>query len=163
VPATQLIRTIALAVTLTAQLAATASALSLGEPSPHRNRGFRPDTNGLASTNCRVSRATEGTMAPHDFCQALQKNDRAALKAIIDPVLAKLKASGDEDRNFQMFKEWLERHDCVTSVEIDRDVLRSDPPIKQFYVTVRMDTSDVTVKREIGVRLAPKRYEFDKK
>jgi hypothetical protein len=102
-------------------------------------------------------------MAPHDFCQALQKNDRAALKAIIDPVLAKLKASGDEDRNFQMFKEWLERHDCVTSVEIDRDVLRSDPPIKQFYVTVRMDTSDVTVKREIGVRLAPKRYEFDKK
>ena len=102
-------------------------------------------------------------MAPQDFCQALRKNDRAALKAAIDPELAKLDPSGDEDRNFRTFKQWLERHACVTSVEIEQYTLRSDPPIKEFYVTVRMDHSNATEKRTIGVRLAPKRYEFDKK
>lgn len=101
-------------------------------------------------------------MAPQDYCQALQKNDRAALKALIDPELAKLDAQGDAERNFQTLKEWLERHDCVASVEVERGVLRSDPPIKQFHVTVRM-TPDDTANRDIGIRLSPKRYEFDLK
>ena len=157
------LRTIAVAVTFTARLAAITTACSLGDPSPHNNRGPKPETQVRADTDRRASRAAEGTMAPHDFCQALQKNDRAALKAAIDPELAKLDPSGDEDRNFRTFKQWLERHACVTSVEIEQYTLRSDPPIKEFYVTVRMDQSNATEKRSIGVRLAPKRYEFDKK
>ena len=101
-------------------------------------------------------------MAPQDFCQALQKNDRAALKTAIDPELAKLDAGGDQERNFQTFKEWLQHHDCVASVEIGRGVLRSNPPIKEFRVTLR-PPHDGKATRDIGIRLAPKRYEFDVK
>lgn len=157
---TQFVHSLALGMTLTAQLAAIASALSFGDLS-HGKRGFGPDTRRPASTD-PVFRA-ENTMAPRDFCQALQKNDRAALKTAIDPELAKLDPSGDEDRNFQTFKQWLERHACVTLVEIEQYTLRSNPPIKEFFVTVRMDQSNATEKRTIGVRLAPKRWEFDKK
>ena len=99
-------------------------------------------------------------MAPQDFCHALQKNDRAALKTLIDPQLAKLDPRADAERTFQKFKEWLERHDCVASVKVGRGVLRSNPPIKQFHVTVRMAPED-TAERDIGIRLSPKRYEFN--
>lgn len=161
--ATQLIHSIALTATVTAQLAAISTGLSLGDVSLQSNHGLMPGTQGRAGTDRRVSRATEGRMAPPDFCQALRKNDRAALKTLIDPELAKLDPARDEDRNFQTFKEWLEWHDCVTAVEIEQYTLRSNPPIKEFYVTVRMDKPDATERRTIGVRLAPKRYEFDKK
>jgi hypothetical protein len=102
-------------------------------------------------------------MAQQDFCEALRNNDRAALKKAIDPELAKLDPSGDHDRNFQTFKQWLEGHPCVTAVEIEQYTLRSNPPIKEFHVTVRMDPPERTETRTIGVRLAPKRYEFDKR
>lgn len=102
-------------------------------------------------------------MAPQDFCEALQKNDRAALKAALDPELAKLDAKGDAERNFQTLKAWMEKQACVASVDIERGVLRTDPPIKQFTITVRTATPGSTEKREIGVRIAPKRYEFDLK
>ena len=101
-------------------------------------------------------------MAPQDFCQALQKNDRAALKKAIDPELAKLDAGGDRERNFQTFKQWLERHDCVASVEIGRGVLRSNPAIKQFHVTLRA-APDPTTRRDLGIRLWPNRYELNVK
>lgn len=101
-------------------------------------------------------------MAPLDFCQALQKNDRAALKKATDPELAKLDATGDRERNFQTFKQWLEGHDCVASVEIGRGVLRSNPAIKEFHVTLRA-APDTTARRNLGIRLSPKRYELDVK
>lgn len=101
-------------------------------------------------------------MAPQDFCQALQNNDRPALKKAIDPELAKLDPAGDQERIFQAFKEWLERHACVASVDIGRGVLRSDPPIKEFTVTLRTP-QDGKATRDIGIRLSPKRYEFDAK
>lgn len=91
---------------------------------------------------------------------ALQKDDRAAMKAALDPELAKLDAKGDEERNFRTIGQWLERHDCIESVEIEAGVLRSDPPIKMFYVTVR-GAAEQPAKRSIGIRLSPKRYEFD--
>jgi hypothetical protein len=162
VPATQLIRFIACAVTLTAQLAPIAPAFSLGEPSPHRTRAFWPRTNDAATVDRRVSRASEGTMTQQDFCHALQNNDRAALKKLLDPELAKLDAAGDRERNFQTFKQWLERLDCVASVEIGRGVLRSNPGIKEFHVTLRTE-QETTAKRDIGIRLSPKRYELDVK
>lgn len=96
-----------------------------------------------------------------DFCDALQKNDRAALKAAVDPELAKLDAKGDAERNFQTLKAWMEQQACVASVEIERGVTRSNPPIKQFTLTLRTTTPGSSEKREIGVRMAPQRYELD--
>ena len=101
-------------------------------------------------------------MAPEDFCQALRTYDGATLKALIDVEFATLDAETDDEAKFLAFKEWLGAHDCVTSVEIGRGVLRSDPPIKEFHVTVRITPED-TAQRDLGIRLSPTRYEFDLK
>lgn len=116
-------------------------------------------TSLLAASGCR----TEGIMAPGNFCQALQDNDRSALKALIDPELAKLDVKGDEEHNFETFKQWLEKHDCVESVTIEPGVLRSDPPIKEFTLTLRTAKADSPDRRAIGIRLSPQRYEFNLK
>jgi hypothetical protein len=161
--ATKLIRTIAIILTLIAELAATSPGrIGTGDRSPDRNVSNTTETR-LAGERRRPSRPREGLMAPQDFCEALQKNDRAALKAALDPELAKLDAKGDAERNFQTLKAWMEKQACVASVDIERGVLRTDPPIKQFTITVRTATPGSTEKREIGVRIAPKRYEFDLK
>ena len=102
-------------------------------------------------------------MAPQDFCEALLKDDRAALKAALDPELATLDARGDAERNFQTLKAWMEKQDCVESVDIGRGVLRSDPPIKEFRLTIKTATPGLTETRELGIRMAPTRYEFDLK
>jgi hypothetical protein len=113
----------------------------------------------LAASGCR----TEGIMAPGNFCQALQDNDRAALKALIDPELAKLDLKGDEERNFETFRRWLATHECVESVTVEPGVLRSNPPIKEFTVTFQPAKAGAPARRAIGIRLSPKRYEFDLK
>jgi len=114
---------------------------------------------GLALPGCP---RTEGIMAPGNFCEALQDNDRVALKALIDPQLATLDVKADSERNFQAFSKWLETHECVESVAIEPGVLRSDPPIKEFTVTFRTAPAG-SARRAIGIRLAPKRYEFNLK
>ncbi len=102
-------------------------------------------------------------MAAQDFCEALQKNDRAALKATLDPELARLDPSGDAERNFQTLKAWMEKHDCVESVDVGRGVLRSDPPIKEITLTVRTTPPGSTETRDIGIRMSPTGYELDLK
>jgi len=154
----------AVAVTFANPVLSTPSVVIDGGTSHINNTRCRFEARGLASGTWRGSRRTEGIMPPKDFCPALQMNDRATLKALIDPELAKLDVKGDEERNFQTFKQWLEQHECVESVDVEAGVLRSNPPIKQFNLTVRTTaTPEATEKRGIGIRIFPKRYEFDLK
>jgi hypothetical protein len=155
---------LAVAVTCTIPLLSTPSVVIDGGTSRINNARYGFDARGLASGTWRGSRRTEGIMAPNDFCPALQMNDRATLKVLIDPELAKLDVKGDEERNFQTFKQWLEKHECVESVDVEAGVLRSNPPIKLFNLTVRTAAKpEATERRGIGVRISPKRYEFDLK
>lgn len=95
----------------------------------------------------------------HDFCRALERNDRKALKEFIDPVLADLDPDIDDQENFESLSRWLEGHDCVDSVEIVPGVLRSNPPIKEFNITTR--TGGGSELRSIGIWLTDKGYRFN--
>jgi hypothetical protein len=146
-------------------LAAAAVVIAL-PPAAASHGGFSPITHHLLEIASREegsrddSPRTKGTMVP-DFSHALQANDRATLRTILDAELAKLDPKGDQQQNFQSFARWLEQQACVEKVVIEPGVLRSDPPIKVFTVTVK--TGAKAEARSIGVRLSDRRYEFDAK
>ena len=119
-------------------LAATSPArIGNGDRSPDRTLGNTTETR-LAGESRRASRPREGTMAPQDFCQALQKNDRAALKTAIDPELAKLDPS--RRRRAQLPDvQAVARTACMCDAGRNRAIHAATTPIKGFNVTVRMD------------------------
>jgi hypothetical protein len=91
-----------------------------------------------------------------NFCRALQDDDRAALKAALDPVLAG--AAGGKDERLRALKAWLETQACVASVEISPDLLDSEPPIQELIVTL-----GTGARKTIGIRLDPKRLSVNYK
>jgi hypothetical protein len=90
------------------------------------------------------------------FCHALQDDDRAALKAALDPLLHGGRRGKDE--SLRAVKTWLETQDCVASVEISPDLLDSEPPIQELIVTLTTGA-----RKTIGVRLDPKRLSINYK
>lgn len=98
-----------------------------------------------------------GEKMDKDFCQALLENDRAALNTHMERALASLQLSADEGQAFVQIQGWLLQQDCVASVEIVPGMLRSDPPIKEFIITLH-DGGEV---RNIGFRVFPDKLQFD--
>lgn len=96
------------------------------------------------------------------FCQAILQNERASLRAIIDMKLDTLNMKNDLEVNFDLIKQWMENYDCVLSVEIVPGVLRSDPPIKEFILTVK-NGSDEPETRNIGIWIFPEKLSFNYK
>jgi hypothetical protein len=101
-----------------------------------------------------------GEKMDKDFCQALLENDRATLKTHLEQALTTLQPSSDEDQAFEQIQDWLSQHDCVVSVEIVPGMLRSNPPIKEFIITLHDDHKGVVV-RNIGFRVFPDKLQFD--
>ena len=77
-------------------------------------------------------------MDKDDFCRALKNNDRPAVGKHLEPLLAEIKPIGPaQEQGFDHIKVWIESHDCVESVELGPGMLRSDPPIKEFFIKVK--------------------------
>jgi hypothetical protein len=93
-----------------------------------------------------------------DFCKALEEDDRASLRAILNPVLARLDPKANREESFGKIQQWLAAHECVASVEIIPGELRSKPPIKQFAVQLKRPVKPGP--RSIGVLLSPGGFEF---
>lgn len=73
-----------------------------------------------------------------DFCTALKNNDRPAVGRLLGPVLSEIKPAGPaREEGFQRIKGWIESHDCVDSVEIGPGMLRSEPPLKEFFIKLK--------------------------
>jgi hypothetical protein len=97
-----------------------------------------------------------------DFCRALQDDDRALLRAILDPVL---QADGrqDKDESIRRLKSWLEAQACVASVEISPDLLDSEPPIQELIVMMKPVAGASAETKSIGIRLDPKQLSVNYK
>ncbi len=93
------------------------------------------------------------------FVEALAANDRRALQKFVDKFLADIRVEGDPQRNFQSIEDWIATHDCVRSVESSPDLIDTEPPIKQFIVT--LDGRDEPV--AIGIALARDHWRFNMK
>lgn len=105
--------------------------------------------------------STQCTMEKQ-FCDAILKNDWASLKIIVDKKLDFIDIKDIQMLNFEPIKKWLENHACVSSVEIVPGMLRSDPPIKIFEVTV-IDPDQKSRKIEIGIQVFPDKLRFNYK
>jgi hypothetical protein len=93
-----------------------------------------------------------------DFCTALHVNERQRLATLLAPVLRALPVD-DRDAAFESLRDWLAGHDCAAAVEVVPGMLRSQPPIKEFVVTLK--GSDPPEYRSIGVRVTQSGYGFD--
>lgn len=97
-----------------------------------------------------------------DFCHAIKENDRELLQVLLNAQLEKLDSSNTLNDNFQQFKSWLINHDCISDVEIVQGVLRSEPPIKEFILTLKNDLNNNKI-RSIGIQLFPDKLRFSYK
>lgn len=97
-----------------------------------------------------------------EFCQAITENDREALQVFINAHLEALDYSKSLNENFEHIKSWLENHDCISTVEIVQGVLRSEPPIKEFILTLQNDLSKDKI-RSVGIQLFPDKLRFNYK
>ena len=95
-----------------------------------------------------------------DFCEALAANDRRTLQRSVDEFLAAVRVEDDKQRNFTAIESWIADHDCVRSVESSPDLIDTDPPIKQFTVTLNDGRAEPVT---IGVALAQDRWRFHMK
>jgi hypothetical protein len=95
-------------------------------------------------------------VSQQDFCRALQDDDRARLRAILDPVL-QAHGPDDKDDSIWQLKSWLEAQECVASVEISPDLLDSEPPIQELILTMKPAPGEPAQTKSIGIRLDPKR------
>jgi hypothetical protein len=93
-----------------------------------------------------------------DFCDALVSNDRAALRAAIDPFLATLGA--DEPIKARMAKvvAWVLEHPCVKAAELSPDLLDREPPVQEIAVTLRAASPPL---RTLGIVRDPRGLRFD--
>jgi hypothetical protein len=101
-------------------------------------------------------------VSQQDFCRALQDDDRALLRAILDPVL-QAQGREDKDESIQRLKSWLQAQECVASVEISPDLLDSEPPIQELIVTMKPASGAPVQTKSIGIRLDPKRLSVNYK
>ena len=101
-------------------------------------------------------------VSQNDFCRALQHDDRALLRAILDPVL-QAEGAGNRDESIRRLKSWLEAQECVASVEISPDLLDSEPPVQELIVTMTSAAGAAVARKSIGIRLDPKRLSVNYK
>jgi hypothetical protein len=101
-------------------------------------------------------------IAQQDFCKALQDDDRALVRAILDPVL-QAEGPDDNDESIRRLKSWLEAQDCVASVEISPYLLDSEPPVQELILTMKPAPGEPAKMKSIGIRLDPKRLSVNYK
>ena len=95
-----------------------------------------------------------------DFCNALSGNDRRVLQQQTDNFLRTLDAGTNQQANITAITNWLASHPCVSRVEAGHGMLRSDPPVKEFFVTMK-DSPGGSI--TIGVVFAPDKLKFHTK
>lgn len=95
----------------------------------------------------------------NEFCQVLAANDRPALERIVNNFLNELSVTDDAQQNFKKIENWIASHDCVSSVEVPSYLIDTDPPIKQFIVSIHGTAEPIT----IGIMLHNARWRFHKK
>ena len=96
------------------------------------------------------------------FCDAISTNDLDILKIILDKELDSLDIKDNPKQNYKKIKDWFEKHECVSSVEIVPGMLRTYPPIKIFELTV-IDPDQRSRKIEIGIRVFKDKLRFNYK
>ena len=95
-----------------------------------------------------------------DFYKALASDDSQAVKSLVIEFLSKLNPSTSRSENLEKIRQWIAGHDGVASVEIEKQVLATDPPIQRFLITLKGLPREAAVK-SIGVRLLPDKFVSD--
>ncbi|WP_142531514.1 hypothetical protein [Saccharicrinis carchari] len=96
------------------------------------------------------------------FCAAILKNDKAALKIILDKKFDTIDIKDNQMENFESIKNWLEEFNCVSSVEIVPGMIRTKPPIKVFDVYVK-SPDDVIKVVQIKLQVLPDKLSYNPK
>jgi hypothetical protein len=101
--------------------------------------------------------STHGT-PPMTMRAALQANDRQALQAIVDEFLASQDPREPEKVRMEKMRRWIAAQEGVASAELNPDLLESEPPIREIWVTLE---SQPATTRTIGISLDPRGFRFD--
>lgn len=105
--------------------------------------------------------STQCTMEKQ-FCDAILKNDTASLKIILDKKLNSIDIADNKMRNFEIIAKWLENHECVSSVEIVPGMIRTNPPIKVFNVSIKLP-ENVSKVVQIKLQVLPDKLRYNPK
>jgi hypothetical protein len=91
-----------------------------------------------------------------EFCERILSGDNDEVKRLIDGFLKTLKLEpSSRESNFEDILTWIEGHPCVEKVEAVPGMLRVEPPIKQFLVSIK--NQDSIVKKRISFRVEENR------
>lgn len=107
--------------------------------------------------NCKSMKSKDQTN--EEFCEALSQNNRETLNIITTKYLSTLKVTENPQKNFKSIEQWIKSYDCVESVEIISGMLRSDPPIKVFEISLKNSLHS----SNIGIQVFPDRLAFNNK
>jgi hypothetical protein len=94
--------------------------------------------------------------APRDICDALEANDRAALRAAIDAFLDSLGANEPIKARVERLLVWVRTLPCIATAELNPDLLDVEPPIREVRLTLRDGG-----RRTLGIVLDRDRLRFD--
>jgi hypothetical protein len=89
---------------------------------------------------------------------ALQTNDRQALKALVDEFLASQDPNEPAKVRMEKMRQWIAAQEGVASAELNPDLLESEPPILEIWVTLEGQPATT---RTIGISLDPRGFRFD--
>jgi hypothetical protein len=91
---------------------------------------------------------------PKDFCDCLVNKDWSCVKKDINTYLNTVDKNSPEDSISAGFKQWLLKNTCITQVTIMPGMVETNPPIKQFQVTIT--TPGGTIEKTLGIQISKK-------
>lgn len=93
-----------------------------------------------------------------DFCSCLTTENISCLKKNTDIFLKTLDSAKEIADNFSSVKEWLSKQACVKQVTVGIGMLRSDPPMKEFYID--LDNNGEILQKTIVIEIEKKQMHF---
>jgi hypothetical protein len=92
------------------------------------------------------------------LAEALASDDRRALQVAIDRELARQNPKTPAKARMAALRQWIGSQDGVLTAEVNRVILRTDPPVQQIWVTLESDPAKVET---IGVVLDGESLRFE--
>jgi hypothetical protein len=99
------------------------------------------------------------TAMKSDLCSALASNDQNEIARVVNSFLETLPVKGDAQEKFDSIRNWLARHDCISSVTINDGVLDSYPSVKVFSIILKGSEKRTSV----GVMMYEDQWKYDLK
>jgi hypothetical protein len=105
-----------------------------------------------------LTACSDGREQAMTLAEALAAGNRRALQVEIDRELTRQKPETPAKARMEALRQWIESQDGVLTAEVDRTILRTDPPVQQIWVTLESDPGKIET---IGVVLDGKSLRFE--